>query len=91
LQKGWLDLGEESSYVDSIPELSFQSRADGFKIACVIGATEDQHICVAVARYDHLISALTAVVYDNEPWLTWGDFARVLEAMDRRALEARGD
>jgi hypothetical protein len=44
-----------------------------------------------VARYDRLISVLTAKTWDEddeEQWFTWADLERVLEEMDRRALEA---
>jgi len=76
-------------------EISFHSRADEFRVGCSYGITDTQpeNVCVAIARYDRLVSQLIAKVWDKddeEQWFTWVDFEQVLEAMDRRALEAAG-
>jgi len=88
----WIQSRQNIHYRETIPETSFQSRADEFKIGCLYDTSElwSQNLCIGVARYDRLISILTAIVYDEEQWFTWADFERVLEAMDRRALEAAG-
>jgi len=76
-------------------EISFHSRADEFRVGCSYGITDTQpeNVCVAIARYDRLVSQVIAKVWDKddeEQWFTWVDFEQVLEAMDRRALEAAG-
>ena len=86
-------LGQESTYDETLPEINVQSRADGFRIEClnVPAPAPPQKFCVAVARYDRLISVLTTYVHDDEQWFSWIDLERLLTAMDRRALDARGD
>lgn len=76
-------------------EINFQSGADEFEIGCLYSTlvTQPENFCEAVARYDRLILHLILKTWDEddkEQWFTWADFERVLEAMDRRALEAAG-
>lgn len=75
------------------PELDFQSRADWFELRCLDSTSEEQpgRWCAATARYDRLYSSLTVMVYDEAPLFSWADLEKILEAMDRRALEAAGD
>lgn len=76
-------------------EINFHSRADESRVGCSYGITDTdpENVCTAIARYDRLVSLLVVKVWDEddeEQWFTWADFERVLEAMDRRALEAAG-
>jgi len=88
----WTPFGKKILYKEAIPEIDFQSRADEFRIGCLYDTSElwSQNLCIGVARYERLISILTAIVYDEEKWFGWADLERTLEAMDRRALEAAG-
>jgi hypothetical protein len=76
-------------------DINFQSLADESRVGCAYSTIDIQpeNVCTAVARYDRLISILTAKVWDKDDedqWFTWTDLERVLNAMDRRALEAAG-
>jgi hypothetical protein len=75
--------------------VDFQSKADQFSLGCIPGTPEldPETLCEGVARYGNLVSDLRAKILeegDEELWFTWSDLERVLEAMDDRALEARG-
>ncbi len=50
------------------------------------GQLAKYYACGAIGRYGDTIVTLRAVVID--PWLTMADFQRLLEAMDRRIVEA---
>jgi hypothetical protein len=82
----------EIPYQAKIPQIDYVSRADQFKIGCLHGESELEppHSCIVIARYDRLVSLLMATMYEDEPRFTWSDLEQVLQAIDRRALEAAG-
>jgi hypothetical protein len=76
-------------YIDfwkQIPELEIDHSADEMKIACMPPGTLPHFVCRMVARYRNTIVVVIGNV--DEYWLRMTDFRSVLEAVDRRLIEA---